>query len=152
MEEITRIYLEGTGKSPHVDFNHLTGELILSGRSIPENAAKVYEPLLEWITGYLNSPRPTTNLRINLEYYNTPTAIWLAKIIRALSAIKLKDSVLIIHVYFEIEDFEEMELEDIKDIVTSLIDSFGEVPVSIGMKMYGIDTAGKIIKESIILF
>jgi len=152
MEEITRVYLEGSGKSPHVDFNHLTGELILSGRSIPENAARVYEPLFEWVTNYAKSPRQTTNLRINLEYYNTPTAIWLAKIIRALSAIKQHDSVLIIHVYFEIEDFEEMELEDIKDIVTSLIDSFGEVDVSIGMKMYGIDSVGKIIKESTILF
>jgi hypothetical protein len=152
MEEITRIDLEGSGKSPHVDFNHLTGELILSGRSIPENAAKVYEPLLEWIACYIKSPRQTTNLRINLEYYNTPTAIWLAKIIRVLSGIKRKDSVLIIHVYFETEDFEDMEPEDIKDIVTSLIDSFGEVQVSIGMKIYGVDTSGKVVKESTILF
>lgn len=152
MEEITRLELAGSGVSPHVDFNQHTGELILSGRSIPENATKVYEPLLKWISGYIKSPRQTTNLRINLEYYNTPTAIWLAKIIRALSGINLIEAVLIIHVYFKNDEFEDMELEDIKDIVTSLIDSLGELHVSIGMKIYSIDSAGKAVRESIILF
>ena len=152
MEEITVIDFEGTGKSPHVEFNHLTGELILSGRSIPENAAKIYEPLLDWINLYLEAPQPTTNLRINLDYYNTTTALWLAKIIRALSKINLKGSVLIIHVYLETEDFEDMELEDIKDVITSLFNQMEEVEVNIGMKMYGIDSNGKVLRESTVLF
>jgi hypothetical protein len=152
MEEITVIDFEGTGKSPHVEFNHLTGELVLSGRSIPENAAKIYEPLLTWISRYLEAPQPTTNLRINLDYYNTTSAIWLIKIIRALSEIKIKNSVLIIHVYLETEDFEDMELEDIKDVIASIYHKEKELDLSIGMKMYAIDSSGKVVKESTVLF
>jgi hypothetical protein len=43
MNKIKNIFIEGTAKSPQIDFNQLTGELILFGKSIPENAAKVYD-------------------------------------------------------------------------------------------------------------
>ena len=78
MKLAENILIEGNRRNPHIDFNRYTGELILSGKSIPENAAKVYEPLLLWIEEYIQSPRPTTNLRLNLEYFNTATSIWLA--------------------------------------------------------------------------
>jgi hypothetical protein len=152
MEEIGNILIEGTAKNPHVDFNPRVGELILSGRSIPENAARVYEPLLLWINQYVKSPRKTTNLRLNLEYYNTPTAIWLAKIVKTLSQINVEDYVLTIHIYIDIEDYDDMEADELKEIIGSLVDNIGEVKVSISMKTYGIDPGGKIIKESTILF
>ncbi len=41
--------LEQTPKTPQIDLNQISGELILSGRSIPENAAKIYEPVLNWV-------------------------------------------------------------------------------------------------------
>jgi hypothetical protein len=123
----------------------------LSGRSIPENAAKVYEPLLKWIDEYVKSPRNITKLRLNLEYFNSATSIWLAKLVKALSKIDKKDSVLFIHVYFDIEDFNDMDIDEIKNLISSLIDNIGEVKTSIGIKIYGTDTNGRIIKESTIL-
>jgi hypothetical protein len=50
MKEFQNLILEQTPKTPQIDLNHLSGELIFSGKSIPENAAKVYEPLLNWVT------------------------------------------------------------------------------------------------------
>ena len=41
--EIKNLFIEPTPKTPQIDLNHLTGELIFSGKSIPENAAKLYE-------------------------------------------------------------------------------------------------------------
>ena len=79
--ELNTLFIEPTAKTPQIDLNPITGELILSGRSIPENAAKVYENILNWITEYAKSPRYTTNLRFNLEYFNTSSSIWLAKIV-----------------------------------------------------------------------
>ena len=74
MNELQSLILENTPKTPQIDLNKFTGDLILSGRSIPENAAKLYEPVLTWVNEYINDPRPTTNLRINLEYYNSASS------------------------------------------------------------------------------
>jgi hypothetical protein len=151
MTEIQTIIISSTDKTPDIDFNALSGELILSGRSIPENSAKVYEPLLLWIIEYIKEPRPVTNLRLQLDYYNSASFIWIAKIIKALSTISLKDSLLMIHLYFDIEDFDDMEIDDLKDIVGSLIDNVTNSNISIGIKTYGTDENGKTIKESTIL-
>jgi hypothetical protein len=150
MEELKNIFIERTAKTPQIDFNQFTGELILFGKSIPENAAKVYEPLLEWINDYIKFPCKTTNLRLNLEYFNTSSSIWLAKMVNALSKISEDDYVFFIHLYFDIEDFESMDMEELKNIVGQLVDNISEGKISIGIKTYGADTSGKIVKESII--
>lgn len=151
MATFENILVEGTGKSPHIDFNRFTGDLILSGRSIPENAAKVYEPLFDWIKEYITAPRPTTNLRLNLEYFNTATSIWLAKLVSLLCKIDRKDHTIFIHLYFDIEDFDDLEDDDLKDLISSLLDNVGSIKVSIAVKTYGIDADGKTIKTSTIL-
>lgn len=150
MDQIKNIFIERTAKTPQVDFNQLTGELILFGKSIPENAAKVYEPLLAWINDYIKSPHHTTNFRLNLEYFNTPSSIWLAKMVNALSKISEDDYVFFIHLYFDIEDFESMDMEELKNIVGQLVDNISEGKISIGVKTYGTDVNGKIVKESTI--
>jgi hypothetical protein len=151
MNEMKHIMIDGDLKNPHVDFNHNTGDLILSGRSIPENAAKIYEPLIQWINEYVKSPRKTTNLRLNLEYFNSASTIWIAKLVRALGKIESEDCVLFIHIYFDIEDYEEMNEDDIKMSIGSLIDNIGEIKISMGLKIYATDKEGRIIKESTIL-
>ena len=150
MSEIKNIFIEKTARTPQVDFNQLTGDLILFGKSIPENAAKVYEPLLEWINDYIKSPRQTTNLRLNLEYFNTSSSIWLAKMVNALSKISEDDYVLFIHLYLDIEDLESMDLEELKNIVGLLVGNISEVKISIGIKTHGTGPNGEIIKESTI--
>jgi hypothetical protein len=151
MDELVCIFTEGSLKTPLIDFNHITGELILSGKSIPENAAKVYEPLLLWINNYARSPRPVTNFRLNLDYFNSATTIWLAKLVKALAKIEKEDCVLYIHIYFDAEDFNEMDTDEIKNIIIALIENIGEFKISIGIKVYGTDSSGKILKESTIL-
>lgn len=149
--ELKSIFIEPTIKTPQIDLNHLTGELILSGRSIPENAAELYENVLKWVIEYIKSPRHTTNLRFNLEYFNTASAIWLAKIVKALCSIEYIEYTLLIHLYFNIEEFDNMEVEDLKDALSPIIDMIGTPTVSLGIKIYGTDDKGEILKESMVL-
>lgn len=151
MKELKNIFIESTVKTPQVDFNYLTGELILAGRSIPENSTETYEPLFTWITEYVKNARPTTNLRLNLEYFNTASSIWLAKIVKTLSRIELPDSMLIIHLYFGIEEFDNMDIDDIKDAMSHVVDIIDNTSISIGIKLYGTDENGRIMKESMVL-
>lgn len=150
MSEIKGIYVEGTGKTPKIEFTHLTGELVLDGRSIPENAAKVYEPLLVWINEYAKSPCSTTNLHLKLEYFNSASLVWITKIVFALSNIDLKGAILYIHLYFEIEDNED-RTDELRDIIEVLTKKIHDLKFNIAIKTHGIDSIGKVVRESTIL-
>lgn len=149
--ELKKLYIEPGIKTPQIDFNNFSGELILSGKSIPENAAQLYEKVLIWVNEYIKSPKLTTNLRINLEYFNTSSAIWISKIVAAISSIKGSDSTLIIHLYFNIEDYDSMEADDLKDELHPIISMIGNPTISVGIKIYATDNIGEILKESMVL-
>jgi hypothetical protein len=149
--DLKTIYIESGQKTPQIDLNHLTGELIFSGKSILENPAKLYEGILEWVQEYINTPRQTTNLRLNIEYFNTASVIWLAKIVKALCGMKQPDNTLIIHLYFDIEEFDSMETEDLKEALSPVLDMVGTPTISMGIKVYGTDENGNILKESMVL-
>jgi hypothetical protein len=70
--------------------------------------------------------------------------------VNALSKISEDDYVFFIHLYFDVEDFESMDMEELKNIVGQLVDNISEGKISIGIKTYGTDVNGKIIKESTI--
>jgi hypothetical protein len=148
MKELKNMYLEQTDKTPLVDLNFMSGELIISGRSIPINAPRIFDPILDWVNEYIWNPRQTTNLRLNLDYFNTASSIWLAKIVKARTGINKPDSILILHIYFPIEDFDD--IDDIKDDLSPVIDVISNATVSVGLKIYGTDDTGKILKESMI--
>lgn len=151
MKELKNILIEAAIKTPQVDFNSLTGDLILHGKSIMENASKFYEPLHKWVMEYAKTPRQTTNLRLNLEYFNTASSIWIAKIVKSLSKISHSEYLLLIHLYFDVEDYDDMETEDVKDALSPVIDIITVATVSIGVKIYGVDDKGDVIKESMVL-
>jgi len=152
MSELQGIYIEGTPKTPKVEFTHLIGELLLEGKSIPENAAKVYEPLLVWINEYIKSPCPTTNLHLRLEYFNSASLVWITKLVLALGKIELSNAILYIHMYFEIEDFDDGITDDLSDIINVLTEKINDVKLNIAFRTHGLDKNGKVARESTILF
>lgn len=148
--ELKNILIEQGIKTPHVDLNPLTGELIFSGKSIPENAASFYEDIYKWICTYSCKPKLTTNLRLNLEYFNSASSIWLAKIVRALCSVKKSGYTLLIHLYFDIEDFDHMHQEDLSDSLSPIMNMIGSPDISIGIKIYGTGEKGEALKESMV--
>jgi hypothetical protein len=151
MRELQRLIVEQTVKTPQIDLNQLTGDLIFSGKSIPENAAKVYEPVLNWVTEYILKARPSTNLKLNMEYFNTASVLWLAKIFKVLIRINEPDYVLIVHLYLPVDEYEELnDFEDIKDVFVPIEDIVYGAVSSIGIKLHGLDHKGESIKESLV--
>lgn len=151
MNKLQNLIVEQTPKTPLIELNQYTGELILSGRSIPENATKLYEPVVNWMTEYIENARPTTNLRLNLEYFNTASSIWLAKLLSVLIKIKEPKYVLIIHLYFHVEEFDEInEFEDINEAFSPITNIFHNSIPSIGIKLYGTDDQGRILKDALV--
>jgi len=151
MDEFNSLIIERTPKTPQIDLNQLTGDLIFSGKSIPENAAKVYEPVLNWVTEYILKARPTTNLRFDLEYFNTASLLWLTKILKVLIRISEPDYVLIVHLYLPIEDYDELnDFDDIKDAFMPISNIDQDTIPYIGIKLHGTDDKGEIIKDALV--
>lgn len=144
--------IEGSKKTPEINLNPKTGLFLLKGKSIPENATRIYEPIVKWLKGYIECAVEETNLHLNLEYFNTASSIWIAKMIKVLSQINDRKKLLLVHLYFDIEDFEDMEDEDIKEAIIPATNVLAETKVNIGVKIYGSNCDGIILNEKMVLF
>lgn len=151
MKDIKSLRIEETPKTPKIELNPLTGDFIFSGRSIPENAAKVYEPIVIWMNDYIHNAQPTTNIRLNLEYFNTSSSLWLGKILKVLVGISNPDYILIIHLYLPVDEFDDMkEFEDIKDVFFPIADIFQFAIPSICLKLYGTNEEEEVVKDKMV--
>lgn len=148
---ITKLHIPETKSTPEIDFSPDDGILILKGKSIPENATKIYEPVVEWLNEYILDPPGKTYLHFNLSYFNTASSIWMARMVKVLSKIDDRDKLLTINLYFHIEEYDEMDDEDIQDAISMVIKIINEATVSLGVKVFGIDDDENIVKERLIL-
>ncbi|MCC5945991.1 MAG: DUF1987 domain-containing protein [Bernardetiaceae bacterium] len=111
-------YLEGTSKTPLLDFNAGTGKFVVEGRSIPENSIEFYRPLFEWLDKYIESPQANSILDVKLEYFNTSSSKCIVEIFRKLEHLQEKGQDVLINWFYE-EDDEDMQEsgEDFQDII-----------------------------------
>lgn len=96
--------LEGTEDTPKIMLDKTNGIFEISGRSLPEDSAEFYRPVLEWIEQYNSSPNPSTDFMFKLEYFNTASSKLILDVLSALEDIKGMK----ISWYFH-EDDEDME-------------------------------------------
>ncbi len=142
--------LEKTAKTPRVDLSQSSGELSFSGKSIPENAAKVYEPVLNWISEYALKAKPITNLRLNIEYFNTASMMWLSRILGVLKKINDPEYILYIHLYMPLEEYDDMNnIEDIRDALIPVQDILQDAIPCVGIKLYGTNNS-IVIKDALV--
>ncbi|MCE3229588.1 MAG: hypothetical protein K0S32_4139 [Bacteroidetes bacterium] len=73
--------IEGTEDSPTVNLSKTSGEILISGRSLPEDAFSFYAPVMEWLGDYVKSPNTDTVFNFKLEYFNTASAKQIFKIV-----------------------------------------------------------------------
>lgn len=102
------IKLEGTGRTPEVSFDALTGNLLIAGRSIPENSIAFYQPLFDWLDEYVKKPSVNTLFEFNLEYFNTSSSKCILDMLRKLEHLSEKNHKTLVKWYFD-EGDEDME-------------------------------------------
>ena len=100
--------LEGSAKTPSINFDASSGVLELKGRSIPENSVEFYKPITEWIDNYANSPQTVTTVDVKLEYFNTSSSKCILDLFKQLEGLNGKGTEVKVNWYFE-EDDEDME-------------------------------------------
>ncbi len=96
--------LEGTEDTPNIILDKKNGIFEISGRSLPEDSAEFYRPVLEWIEAYSSEPNPSTDFTLKLEYFNTASSKLILDVLSALEDIKGTKIMWYFH-----EDDEDME-------------------------------------------
>ena len=72
--EIDPLIYTPTPTTPQVVLDVASGRFEIKGRSLPEHAIVFYAPILEWLKTYSTSPAEYTEIHIQLDYFNTPSA------------------------------------------------------------------------------
>lgn len=68
------LLIEKTRSTPFIDFNAQTGCLRIKGESFPDNAAKFYMPVLEWIDIYLKQEPEQARVEFEITYFNSSSS------------------------------------------------------------------------------
>lgn len=96
--------LEGTEDTPKIILDKKNGIFEISGRSLPEDSAEFYRPVLDWIERYGADPNSSTEFVFKLEYFNTASSKLILDVLSALEDIKSMKILWYFH-----EDDEDME-------------------------------------------
>ena len=100
--------LEGTPKTPTVNFDAASGTIEIKGRSIPENSIEFYKPMVEWLDTYKEEAQGNTNVNIELEYFNTSSSKCILDVFKKLEGIHNGGKCEITINWFYEEDDEDM--------------------------------------------
>jgi len=68
--------IEGTQYTPRINFS-LDGQLLISGKSLPEDTATFYEPVLKWIHEFHSEK---ISIAFRLHYMNSSSANQISKL------------------------------------------------------------------------
>lgn len=97
MEDIFQI-IEAE-ETPGILFDKSSGKLNITGKSLPEDAASFYLPVINWLNNYIKSPNNETEIIFNLVYFNTSSSKQLFKILTLLKELSNTQKVKIIWRY-----------------------------------------------------
>jgi hypothetical protein len=112
------LVIEGTQKTPTVEFDPVKGILEIKGRSIPENSIEFYKPLVDWLESYSDSPAAKTVVNVHLEYFNTSSSKCILDVFKKLESLHKSNNVVQINWYYEEDDEDMLEAgEDYESII-----------------------------------
>ncbi|MGL4599527.1 MAG: DUF1987 domain-containing protein [Bacteroidia bacterium] len=111
--------IEGTPKTPTINFDMVSGSLEVKGRSIPENSIEFYKPLVEALERYAQKPQANSSVNIQLEYFNTSSSKCILDVFKKLEGIHKGGSQVVINWYYEEDDEDMLEAgEDYQAIIS----------------------------------
>lgn len=111
------IRIEGSPKTPTVNFLAQEGVLDIKGRSIPENSIEFYKPLIDWIESYSKSPQNKTTVNIQLEYFNTSSSKCILDLFKKLEAV---NNEIVINWFYEEDDEDMLEAGEDYDAIINI--------------------------------
>jgi hypothetical protein len=114
------VRIEGTPKTPAIHLIGGTGNLEISGRSIPENSVEFYAKVLAWLDLYSDTPAGKTIMDVKLEYFNTSSSKCLLDVFKKLENLQKKGSDVHVRWFYEEDDEDMLEAGEDYDSIIDL--------------------------------
>lgn len=115
------LHIASSVKTPEIKFSPEEKTLVLSGRSIPENAVDFYRPVLDWAQGITNDFQLT--VQVQLEYFNTSSSKCLLDLFKRL---EVSEELQVLW-YFDADDEDMLEAGEDYDHIVGVPFKFVEV-------------------------
>ena len=113
------INLKGTPDTPTVILNPATHVVNLSGRSLPEDAAAFYNPILEWLDNYAVDNSEETVAVFKLDYFSTSSSKMLLSILYKLESMSFAGTKVKIRWYYPEDDD---DIEEAGNVYSELVE------------------------------
>lgn len=68
------LLIKASSLTPYIEFDSISGKMLIRGRSIPDSADDFWLPILNWFESYALNPQENTVFTIDLEYFNIPSS------------------------------------------------------------------------------
>lgn len=94
------LYISPTSSLPEISLK-TSGQFRISGRALPEDAAKFFAPILEWVKQF---SAETLQIEINLDYFNTSVSKQLLDFFKTIEKNPANKSVQVKWMYEEGDD------------------------------------------------
>lgn len=114
------LIIEGTTKTPSVNFDRTTAIMTIKGRSIPENSIDFYKPIVDWLDAYAANPEQKTVLNMQLEYFNTSSSKCILDVFKKLENIKKSGKDVQVHWHYEEDDEDMLEAGEDYDAIIDI--------------------------------
>ncbi len=112
--------INGTTKTPRIILDAGSGDLLFEGRSNPENASELYEPVIHWLERYIEQPAEQTHLRMNLEFFNTSSSKYILEVLRKIRYLADKNHAFNVTWMYEDDDLEMLDTAEAFEMMTGL--------------------------------
>jgi len=130
MEDFLR---EGTEKTPYVSMT-VDGQLHISGTSMPEDTAKFFFKIMDWVSDYFRTPASSTHITVSMRYLNSSSCSMIYKLFHFMNRLPgTGRSQVSCHWIYEVEDVQMqdfmnqiMEIADQIEFTTEEVDKIEE--------------------------
>ena len=112
--------IRGTSKTPTIILDADSGDLLFEGRSNPENASDLYEPVIHWLERYVAQPAEETHLRMNLDFFNTSSSKYILEVLRKIRYLANKNHAFNVTWMYEEDDLEMVDTAESFEMMTGL--------------------------------
>ena len=97
--------------SPTINFDPKIDRFLIEGNSLPENASEFYQPVIEWLDKYADSPNPVTEIVFKMNLLNTSSTKMFIDVFRKINKLAESGNTEVNIIWFYI-----YEDEDIHDV------------------------------------
>lgn len=100
--------IASTEQTPSIVLNPIESVYMISGRSLPEDSAEFYRPVIKWLEDFKTSSYTSIDFVVKLDYFNTSSSKMILDILQKLKHVRLAGKDTKVLWYFQ-EDDEDMQ-------------------------------------------